>query len=156
MPTFVEGIILVGYCIVMPVAFVACLAWVIREFRHTSQLALAGISTHGQIVSRRTSVSVPTRGRSYFVTYRFTIAAVAAALSEQILTSEQEVSYKRYTLLEVGVPVEITYLPDNPKISRLAGANLDNTARLRAIYYTLLLGVVWLALFIRIIQSVIH
>jgi len=153
MPTFAEGIILVVYCLVMPMAFVACLAWVIREFRHTSQLALAGISTHGQIVSRRTSVSVPTRGRSYFVSYRFTIAA---ALSEQILTSEQEVSYKRYVLLEVGVPVEIVYLPNDPEISRLAGTNVDNAARLRAIYYTLLLAMVWLALFVRIIQSVIH
>lgn len=152
MPTLAEGIILVGYCIVMPLAFVACLAWVIREFRQTSQLTLVGISTDGQIVGHRTSLI--TRGRSYFVAYRFTIDA--AISNEQIVTSEQEVSHKRYDLLEVGTPVEIIYLPNSPKVSRLTGPNLDNTGRLRAIYYTLLLGVVWLALFVTIIKSVIH
>ena len=152
MPALAEGIFLIVYCIIMPLAFVACLVWVIRGFRQTSLLTLTGISTNGQIVGHRTSAI--TRARSYFVSYRFTIAA--ATSSEQIVTSEQEVSYKRYALLEVGAPVEIIYLPDNPKFSRLTGNHLDNTGRLRAIYYSLLLGVVWLALFITILKSVIH
>ncbi len=152
MPTLVEGLILVGYCLVMPLAFAACLVWTIREFRQSSQLALAGVSTQGQIIGRRTSRI--TRGRSYFVSYRFLINATIS--NQQVVTSEQEVNPNHYNQLEVDRPVEITYLPYAPQVSRLAGSNLDNTGRLRAIFYSLLLGLTWLALFVTILRSVIH
>src|SRR5262249_11280453 len=100
MSTLDEGIILMVYCIIMPYAFIVCVMWAVRKFRQTSQLIRIGVSTEGQIVGHRASIL--TRAGSYFVSYRFSVDG-------QVVSLEQEVSYKRYRLLEIGTPVEITY-----------------------------------------------
>jgi hypothetical protein len=48
---------------------------------------------------------------------------------DRTFAGEQQVSWKHYQNLTLGTPIKVSYLSTNPKISRLAGTDSDNTFR---------------------------
>jgi hypothetical protein len=72
---------------------------------------------------------------AYYVTYRFEVDGV-------YFEREQRVSRRSYLRSYPGGFVSVSYLAHNPKISRLAGDDIDNTQRNMAVLYVLVVGII--------------
>jgi hypothetical protein len=144
-----EVCFIVVYVVIMPLIFIKQLVWLIRDYQHSKHLSTTGKITVGQITNRRDSVL--TRGGSYFVTYSYKVDF--RDLADQFFIKDQEVSPKHWSRLKIGTPIEVRYVTENPKIARMTGEFTDTTGRLHAVYYGLIIAVVWLGILVGIIRG---
>jgi hypothetical protein len=145
---YIEFAGLFVYLIVMPIAFIVCLAWILRESRYFAELSRFGSITEAKIVQLTTSAI--TRGRSYYVTYSFALSNEDGI--EATYTNKQEISRKHYLKLKTNPHITIAYLPENPNISRLFNDSRDLTGRFKAIYWASLIGAVWVAILLNVLK----
>ncbi len=107
------------------------LAWAGREWRATKQLSWFGMTTEATIIGRRAlyyfgAHGFPLRGFEYVVTYQFEVEGA-------VYSRQQTVSIEHYHRLHDGDTVEVRYLPDDPRVSCLAGLDADPTHWLIAV-----------------------
>ncbi|HLY28427.1 MAG TPA: DUF3592 domain-containing protein [Aggregatilineales bacterium] len=101
------------------------LAQALNELKTDFLLAASSVTTHGEVLNlRSTATTVGRTQLTYRVTYQF-----QANDSSPVFTSEQIVGKDVFGRLREGLPVEVSFVPDNPTLSRLAGMNTDDTAR---------------------------
>jgi hypothetical protein len=112
-----------------------CVLGLFRELYKDRRLIKEGTETEGVLTARRKSVY--TRGRSYFVTYSF---IVRSSETGEIMTyaREQEIAPAHFQDLQQNQPLQVKYLPSNPRISRLTAEAQDPTRYVRMIMYAAL------------------
>lgn len=121
MSTIHLGIIL---CLVIVAAFfVICLRWLFNEGTITRQLEREGQTLEADIVN--TGRETVGKGRRLYVTYRFSPANTGGG--SQYISRSQTISERQLHVLAGHSTVTISYLPNNPAISRLSGSNIDHS-----------------------------
>jgi len=120
-----------GYWILAIAAIAFCLVFLYavylsaREWSLTNWLTHSGILVEGEVIKRY--VQSGGKAGRFLVVYRFHVRE--SDNREVTYTREQQISWGHYFQLTEGTSVTISYLPDSPGISRLAGSDIDNTTR---------------------------
>lgn len=87
------------------------------------------------------------------LTYQFRV--LNANHKKVICEQEQQIGGRHIAQLRKGDPVEVMYLPQNPKITLLAGSHWDSTGRYMSTLFAALgiflfpyLAIVWVGVFL--------
>jgi hypothetical protein len=101
------------------------LAQAVGQLATDFQLNGSSATAQGQVTDvRSAAVAVGRTQLNYYVTYQF--QALDSAI---VYTNEQLVGKDLFARLNEGSPVQVSYVPGNPALSRLAGTSADDTAR---------------------------
>ncbi|MBX3066127.1 MAG: DUF3592 domain-containing protein [Anaerolineae bacterium] len=114
-------------CIIIPLAiWLALIIFVVvREYGVVRKLRKTGILTDAKVIDNE-EIWVPRGGAQYTITYEF-----RPEYSDTAFRRMQVVPYESYYLLKGYDRVKVRYLPDNPKVSRLAEVHPENYALLQ-------------------------
>ncbi|MCC7451707.1 MAG: hypothetical protein IT324_30140 [Anaerolineae bacterium] len=102
------------------------------------RLKRLGITTNADVIEKKAEGM---RSIRYCVTYRFHTSA--QGFTGQVFTHTQSISEKHFRSLQSQPQVTISYLLENPHISRLTGTDQDNTRRNSGIFYMFLVVLAW-------------
>lgn len=98
--------------LLFPLAVVGGLIWrVIRRGYQMKSLAERGLPVTGEVVKKLRFRGSSTRGNNRFMRYRF------RAGDGQYYSHKIAIGIDDYNKLEPGDPIELVYLPDDPKVS---------------------------------------
>jgi hypothetical protein len=114
-----------------------CLAWGAAAWIMYFQLNESGVTAEARIIDRRQETG---DDEFYYLTYRFR----AAGYDTAIYSREQLVSFVTYNRLRPGSAVIVLYLPNNPRVSRLAGRDADRADLILAAVELLVPVMAWL------------
>lgn len=96
--------------------------WLVTDWYTRLSLNLWGSKVTGTVVARAEVIGEDSS--DYYITYRYT---VARSQDNHDYSQKQKVSYETYNRLTIGSAVTVSFFPDNPGFSRLAGDDVDNT-----------------------------
>ncbi len=133
--------VLVGLLVGFVIAVALFLGVALPSWERAQDLDANGLKTEGTIDSRR--VVIGDESDSHYVTYVFW-----AWETESHYKREQSVSYRTYRALPRGSEVEIKYLPDDPRTSKLLGDDTEDTGRMITLLIAVAAGAILLILFI--------
>lgn len=130
--TQASGWILPVFAVTFSLAWIALIIGAVVTWRDYIALRDAGVVVQGQYSDKR--ISSDSDSDSYYLQYTFVVNDVT-------YTDETSVSRGNYYNTEVGVPVDILYLPDNPRVSQVASRNTPPWALTGfAIFWSLMTG----------------
>jgi hypothetical protein len=109
------------YLVAVCLALISCpvLVWATTPWFTWFRLSQSGVTVQATVISQRTHSG--DESTSYYVTYSFSVPS-----RDKPYTYEQSIGSTTYARLTKGAIVTISYLPENPEISRLAGTDVDN------------------------------
>ena len=127
-----RGLLILAFVLLIATIGLAYLG--ISDWLTAQELNRRGILTNGTVIDR--SESSDDDGSSYYVKYHFFPVG-----SEGVtFVHEQHVSWDTYTRLQNGSQVSISYLPENPDVNHLGGADADSTSANSSLWILLLPG----------------
>jgi uncharacterized protein DUF3592 len=126
--TFSSGCFLYGFIAIFIVIPLIIGGLAVQELNIRAKLDQSGVTTSATVTDQRISTSTDSKGRrstSYYITYKF-YAGQSNNDSPVLYTSEQLVSSDTYNNTFDGGSIDIRYLPDDPKTSRIMNDNVND------------------------------
>lgn len=111
--------------------------WYSHE-KNMAGVAEQGVQTEAEVI--KSSMESMGRGYVFYVMYRFAVSLPDGQTS--FYTKRQNISETHHRHL--GARVQVKYVPSNPRISRLAGADVDEVTLKSAKIFVFMSALCWL------------
>lgn len=119
-----KWVLLIVLLVLMPIFAYSAGSQYVTEMNNQHLLDTIGVTTEGTVIQKYTqssgSSSSGTRSTNYYVRYNFD---GNPELGMDLIYAEQEVSRDMFNTVRENRDVTVTYLPDNPEISRIEARN---------------------------------
>lgn len=140
-----KWVLIVVLLILMPIFAYSAGSQYLTEMNNQNLLNTVGVTTDGTVnqkytQTRGSTTSSSTRSTYYYIRYQFD---ANPELGMDLINAEQEVSRDMFSTVRENRDVTVTYLPDNPEISRI---EIRNNEGFILVPVVLCLGIFALAL----------